>query len=42
MKKSDLKTTISCLKKYEKYLKESIATEKANLQETINDLGKFN
>lgn len=41
MKKSELKTTISWLRKYEKHLKESIAKEKANLQETINDLGEW-
>lgn len=40
MKKSELKTTAQCLKKYEKHLKESMKSEQEALQETINDLGK--
>ena len=40
MKKSELESTISCLKKYEKHLQQSMEIEKEALQQTINDLGK--
>ena len=41
MKKSELKTTIQCLKNYEKYMKKNVESEKKSLQETINELGKW-
>jgi hypothetical protein len=39
MKESELKTTISCIDKYEKHLSQAIENEKKSLHETINDLG---
>jgi hypothetical protein len=41
MKESDLKTTVKWLKKYEKFLTESMEEEKKSLQETINQLGNL-